>query len=64
MNDSVYVRTANTAHMETRELVPGQVFADFGSSGELIGVEVLGAIGCVSAEHRRHETSRDQLGGN
>lgn len=42
----VYVRVRPMGTVfETRELVDGELMADFGPDGELIGVEVLGSIG-------------------
>lgn len=39
----VYVRVRPATNGTTRELVAGQVLADFDPHGNLIGVEVLGA---------------------
>lgn len=49
-----YVRVREGQVGETREIVPGEVFADFDSEGRLLGVEVLGAgqhSGPVAPDH-------------
>jgi uncharacterized protein YuzE len=51
----VYVRVRPMGTVfETRELVEGELMADFGPDGELIGVEVLGSIGVKIDGHTAH----------
>ena len=52
VNDPVYVKLRHLELGEcvhqTKELIPGQVFADFDETGNLIGLEILGPVVSVT----------------